>query len=79
ADVVAYARTGPHPRDLLAAVPDELVASVALLGDADTVATRLSAYAEAGVDEVALVPVSTDRDPAGTTTLKTLAPHRPVP
>ncbi|MFI6533655.1 LLM class F420-dependent oxidoreductase [Nonomuraea sp. NPDC050547] len=79
ADVVAYARTGPHPRDLLAAVPDELVASVALLGDADTVAARLAAYAEAGVDEVALVPVSTDRDPAGTTTLQTLAPRRPVP
>ncbi|MFE0149223.1 LLM class F420-dependent oxidoreductase [Nonomuraea sp. NPDC059007] len=79
ADVVAYARTGPHPRELLAAVPDELVASVALLGDADTVAARLSAYARAGVDEVALVPVGTDRDPAGTTTLKTLAPHNPDP
>ncbi|WP_214321816.1 LLM class F420-dependent oxidoreductase [Nonomuraea sediminis] len=74
ADVVAFARTLPHPRELLEAVPDELVASVALLGDAAEVRERLSAYAEAGVDEVALVPVSTDRDPGGTATLKTLAP-----
>ena len=50
----------------------QLVASVALLGDVDTVGARLSAYAEAGVDEVALVPVSTDRDPGGAATLKAL-------
>lgn len=73
ADVVEFARTGPHPRELLAAVPDELVASVALLGDVDAVGARLSAYAAAGVDEVALVPVSTDRDPGGTATLKALS------
>ncbi|MEV0973189.1 LLM class F420-dependent oxidoreductase [Microtetraspora glauca] len=72
ADVVEFARTRPHPRELLAAVPDELVASVALLGDADAVGARLSAYAAAGVDEVALVPVSTDRDPGGAATLKAL-------
>ncbi|MFI7148107.1 LLM class F420-dependent oxidoreductase [Nonomuraea sp. NPDC050022] len=70
ADVVAFARTRPHPRELFAAVPDELVASVSLLGDVDAVGARLSAYAEAGVEEVALVPVSTDRDPGGTATLK---------
>ncbi|MFI6600199.1 LLM class F420-dependent oxidoreductase [Nonomuraea sp. NPDC050536] len=72
ADVVAFARTRPHPRELLEAVPDDLVATVALLGDASEVRAGLSAYAEAGVDEVALVPVSTDRDPAGTATLKAL-------
>lgn len=73
ADVVAYARTGPHPRELLAAVPEELVASVALLGDVGEVSARLAAYAAAGVDEVAVVPVSTDRDPGGTATLKALS------
>ncbi|MFG3438088.1 LLM class F420-dependent oxidoreductase [Nonomuraea sp. NPDC047897] len=71
-DVVAFARTRPHPRDLLAAVPDELVASVALLGDPQA---QLAAYAAAGVDEVAIVPVSTDRDPGGAGTLKAFA-HR---
>ncbi|WP_101790811.1 LLM class F420-dependent oxidoreductase [Nonomuraea indica] len=69
-DVVAFARTRPHPRDLLAAVPDELVASVALLGDPRE---QLAAYAAAGVDEVAIVPVSTDRDPGGAGTLQALA------
>lgn len=72
ADIVEFARTRPHPRELLAAVPDELVASVGLLGDVDAIGARLSAYAAAGVDEVALVPVSTDRDPGGVATLKAL-------
>jgi hypothetical protein len=57
---------------LFAAVPDELVASVSLLGDVDAIGARLAAYAAAGVEEVALVPVSTDRDPGGTATLKAL-------
>ncbi|SEM45744.1 LLM class F420-dependent oxidoreductase [Nonomuraea pusilla] len=69
-DVVAFARTRPHPRDLLAAVPDELVASVSLLGDPRA---QLAAYAAAGVDEVAVVPVGTDRDPGGAATLASLA------
>ena len=73
ADVVAFARTRPHPRELLAAVPDELVAAVAVLGDVDAVRAGLSAYAAAGVDEVALLPVSTERDPGGAATLKALS------
>ncbi|GAA4193276.1 LLM class F420-dependent oxidoreductase [Streptosporangium oxazolinicum] len=72
-DVVAYARTRPHPRELLAAIPDGLLESVALLGDVDAAHERLRAYADAGVDEVALVPVSTDADPGGVATLKALA------
>lgn len=72
-DVVAFARTRPHPRELLAAIPDGLLESVALLGDVDAARERLRAYAEAGVDEVALVPVSTDADPGGVATLKALA------
>ncbi|WP_329090744.1 LLM class F420-dependent oxidoreductase [Streptosporangium sp. NBC_01469] len=72
-DVVAFARTRPHPRELLAAIPDGLLESVALLGDVDAARERLRAYADAGVDEVALVPVSTDADPGGVATLKALA------
>ncbi|MEV6984976.1 LLM class F420-dependent oxidoreductase [Sphaerisporangium sp. NPDC051017] len=72
-DLVAYARTRPHPRDLLAEIPDGLLESVALIGDSVEIMDRLDAYAEAGVDEVALVPVSTDTDPYGEATLKALA------
>ncbi|MER5647449.1 LLM class F420-dependent oxidoreductase [Streptosporangium sp. NPDC002524] len=72
-DVVAFARTRPHPRELLAAIPDGLLESVALLGDVGAARERLRAYADAGVDEVALVPVSTDADPGGVATLKALA------
>ena len=73
ADVVGFARTGPHPRDLLAAIPAELVACVSLLGDEQAVRARLAEYADAGVDEIALVPGSSDADPAGVGTLTALA------
>jgi probable F420-dependent oxidoreductase len=73
-DVVSYARTGPHPRDLLAAIPAEIVGHVSLAGDRDAVLARLGDYAAAGVDEVALVPGSCDADPAGVATLTALAP-----
>jgi len=74
ADVVSFARTGPHPRDLLAAIPAGLVACVSLLGDEAAVRARLAEYADAGVDEIALVPGSSDADPAGVGTLTALAP-----
>jgi len=74
ADVVSFARTGPHPRDLLAAIPAELVACVSLLGDEQAVRARLAEYADAGVDQIALVPGSSDADPAGVGTLTALAP-----
>ncbi|MFC4586372.1 LLM class F420-dependent oxidoreductase [Sphaerisporangium corydalis] len=78
ADVVRYALTRPHPRELLARIPDALLESVALIGDSVEIMDRLDAYAEAGVDEVALVPASTDADPCGEGTLKALA-ERPAP
>jgi len=74
ADVVSFARTGPHPRDLLAAIPAELVGCVSLVGDEQAVRTRLAEYSGAGVDEVVLVPGSSDADPAGVGTLSALAP-----
>ncbi|MCJ0903189.1 LLM class F420-dependent oxidoreductase [Rhodococcus sp. ARC_M6] len=72
-DVVAYARTRPHPRDLLARVPDELVAAVGVIGDRDQARARVEAYIDAGVDDIVFLPSATDADPAGERTLRSLA------
>ena len=74
ADVVRFARTGPHPGELLAAIPPEIVGHVSLVGDEPGVRTRMAEYADAGVDEIALVPGSSEADPAGVGTLTALAP-----
>ncbi|MFI5806240.1 LLM class F420-dependent oxidoreductase [Streptomyces sp. NPDC051561] len=71
-EVVAYARTGPHPKELLAAVPPEITSAVGLVGDLATARSRLAEYAAAGIDEVALVASSTDADPGGERTLSAL-------
>ncbi|MGD9985682.1 LLM class F420-dependent oxidoreductase [Pseudonocardia sp.] len=71
-DLVTFARTRPPPRELLAAVPASLAATVGATGAADDVSTRIAEYAAAGVDEVCLVPVATDADPAGRRTLSAL-------
>jgi probable F420-dependent oxidoreductase len=73
-EVVRFARTRPHPAELLAAIPAELTGHVSLVGDVPAVRARLAEYASAGVDEVALVPGSSDADPAGVATLTALAP-----
>jgi probable F420-dependent oxidoreductase len=73
-EVVRFARTGPHPGELLAAIPAEVVGHVSLTGGERAVRARLAEYADAGVDEVALVPASSDADPAGVATLAALAP-----
>ncbi len=73
-DVVRFARTRPHPGELLAAIPPELVGHVCLAGGAQAVRARLAEYADAGVDQIALVPGSSDADPAGVATLTALAP-----
>ena len=73
-DVVRFARTGPRPGELLAAIPAVLVGHVSRTGDERAVRVRLAEYADAGVDEVALVPGSSDADPAGVATLTALAP-----
>ena len=73
-DVVRFARTRPHPGELLAAIPSEIVGHVSLAGDAQSVRARLAEYASAGVDEIALVPGSSEADPAGVATLTALAP-----
>lgn len=75
-DVVELAGTRPHPRALLAAIPDELVEAVGLVGDDAAVSPRLLEYRAAGVDDVVVLPASTDGDPYGRATLQGLAALR---
>src|SRR4051794_6530184 len=77
-DVVALARRRAHPREVLDAVPDDLVDSVAVLGDEPAVRDRLAAYGE-HVDELVVLPCSTDDDPAGARTLRALARALSIP
>jgi probable F420-dependent oxidoreductase len=71
-DVVERARAGAHPKDLLAAIPDELVGRLAAVGSPTDVAARLAAYHAAGIDEVGVVP-ATAGDTGGRRTLAALA------
>ena len=73
-ELVRFARSRPHPGELLAAIPAELVGHVSLVGDEQAIRARLAEYAGAGVDEIALVPGCSDADPAGVATLTALAP-----
>lgn len=75
ADEVAFARSRPHPRDLLARITDELMMSVAAVGTKDEVTRRLADYGE-HVDEVAVLPASTSADPGGVATMAALAGQR---
>ena len=70
-DVVAFARTRPHPRELLAAIPFELVEAVGLVGDVNLVTKRIEEYRAAGIDDVCVVP-ATASDRAGRRTLTSL-------
>ncbi|MFJ6074816.1 LLM class F420-dependent oxidoreductase [Streptomyces sp. NPDC093065] len=72
-EAVALARTGADADTLLRTLPKEAAATVGLIGDVDTVRARTGAYAEAGLDEIALVP-ATAGDPGGERTLTALAP-----
>jgi probable F420-dependent oxidoreductase len=61
-EVVALARSGAHPRQVLAAVPRALIEAVTALGDEATVKRKIAAYQAAGADAVAVVPL-TAHDP----------------
>lgn len=75
AEVVELADAGADRERLLEAMPDEAARTVGILGDRTAVAARLEEYETAGLDEVAVLPVTTG-DPAGERTLKTLAALR---
>jgi probable F420-dependent oxidoreductase len=69
--LVEYARTRPHPKDLLAAMPRELVSNIGLVGSRKQVEERLEVYRRAGADEVCLVP-ATAGDEGGLRTLTSM-------
>lgn len=68
-EVVEVAGGGAEYREILNALPLEIVNTVGLVGDRAAVTARLAAYAEAGVDEIAVVPTTaSDRGGAATLT-----------
>ena len=68
AELVDYARSRPHPKELLARMPAELMSAIGLVGSESAIAERLEHYRAAGADEICLVP-ATAGDPAGSRTL----------
>ena len=76
ADLVRYVMSGPHPRDLLERIPDELCTQVGLVGDRAAVRDRIDQFRRAGADDVVIVPSATDDDPAGAHTLAEIAAIR---
>ena len=74
-DLVAFARTRPHPKELAARIPDDLLDSVALAGSEADVRARIADYEAAGITEIGLVVPPLDL-PSGRRTLEALAPDR---
>lgn len=70
-EAVAMASSGAGLDDLVAALPSEATSMVGLVGGETDLRERLEAYASAGLDEVAVVPV-TAGDPGGERTLRRL-------
>jgi len=70
-EAVMLAATGADRETLLRALPPRAAAMLGLVGDLDAVRARIDAYAEAGLDEIALVP-ATAGDPGGERTLTAL-------
>jgi probable F420-dependent oxidoreductase len=72
-DLVEFALTRPHPKELRAAMPDEAIAAVTCLtGSVADIESRINDYFAVGVDEVCVVPATAD-DPGGVGTLTALA------
>ncbi len=74
-ELVEFAKTRPHPKEILAAMTAEVAAKAGIVGDMDTVRRRVAEYQAAGVDEICIVPATAD-DPAAERTLKALATLR---
>ncbi len=68
-EAVERAASGAGLDDLVEALPAEAVGAVGLVGSSADVRERLVAYSDAGLDEVALVPM-TAGDPSGERTLR---------
>jgi probable F420-dependent oxidoreductase len=67
------AAAGAGPKEQLEALPLSAGRKIGLVGDVDTVRTRLADYEAAGLDEIAILP-ATAGDPGGEHTLTALAP-----
>jgi probable F420-dependent oxidoreductase len=61
-DLVALARTGAHPKDVLSAIPAGFEQTVGLVGDRVRIAELLDAYRGAGLETVCAVPVTARGD-----------------
>lgn len=72
AELVGFARSRPHPKELLAAMPDELVSAIGLVGSQTEIERRIEEYRAAGADEICLVP-ATAGDPAGLRSLESMS------
>ena len=72
-ELVEFARSRPGPKEVYARMPGDLIDQVALVGDEQTVRTRIADYEAAGVAEVCLVPPAPDL-PSARRTLVLLAP-----
>jgi alkanesulfonate monooxygenase SsuD/methylene tetrahydromethanopterin reductase-like flavin-dependent oxidoreductase (luciferase family) len=73
AELVDYAATRPHPKELLAAVPASLNEVIGLIGSVTDVEARMREYLDAGADTIVIVPAATDEDPAGEHTMRLAA------
>ncbi|HEY0448845.1 LLM class F420-dependent oxidoreductase [Actinophytocola sp.] len=70
---VELADAGAGPEELLAALPKEAAGTIGLVGDLGSVRARIAEYADAGLDEIGLVP-ATAGDPGAERTLTALCP-----
>lgn len=71
-ELVEFARTRPGPKEVFAGMPSTLIDDVALVGSAARIRDRIDAYADAGVDELCIVPPAPDL-PSARRTMETLA------
>lgn len=76
AGLVDFARTRPHPKELLAAMPAELLGAIGLVGSLPAITDRVAEYQAAGADEICLVP-ATANDPGGLRSLEAMSKMRP--
>jgi probable F420-dependent oxidoreductase len=71
--LVEFAKSRPHPKELRAAMPDaELAAVTCITGSIGDVDARIREYFDAGVDEICIVP-TTAGDPGGARTLREIS------
>jgi alkanesulfonate monooxygenase SsuD/methylene tetrahydromethanopterin reductase-like flavin-dependent oxidoreductase (luciferase family) len=70
-EITELASSGAGYQEVVRALPLDILTTIGLVGDRTTIAKRLAEYADAGVNEVAIVP-TTAGDRGGATTLTAL-------